>query len=84
MPPHLRVPRHSTPASATSGGRLARFARPDCANQPVLSDLRLGGVDSQIDRSSHPSYGEVLADQIAGSDAAEIAGEAVSCRDQLY
>ena len=28
-------PRHSTPPNATSGGHLPRFARPDCAIQPV-------------------------------------------------
>ena len=32
----VRTQRLSTPASATSGGRLARFARPDWATQPPL------------------------------------------------
>ena len=47
----------------------------------ALIRARLWDVDSQINRASYPTYGEVLADQIAGSDAVEIdAGEAVSCR----
>ena len=51
----------------------------------ALIRARLWDVDSQINRASYPTYGEVLADQIAGSDAVEIdAGEAVSCRDELY
>ena len=52
-----------------------------CAKAVIRA--RLWDVDSQIDRSSYPTYGKVLADQIAG--AAEIdAAEAASGRDELY
>ncbi len=51
----------------------------------ALIRARLWDVDSQIDRSRYPTYGKVLADQIAGITAARIdAGEAASCRDELY
>jgi PPOX class probable FMN-dependent enzyme len=51
----------------------------------ALIRARLWDVDSQIDRSRYPIYGKVLADQIAGTSAARIdAGEAASCRDELY
>ncbi len=51
----------------------------------ALIRARLWDVDSQIDRSRYPTYGKVLADQIAGTTAAKIdAGEAASCRDELY
>ena len=51
----------------------------------ALIRARLWDVDSQIDRSRYPTYGRVLADQIAGTTAAKIdAGEAASCRDELY
>ena len=54
-----------------------------CAKAVIRA--RLWDVDSQIDRSSYPTYGKVLADQIAGADAAEIdAAEAASGRDELY
>ena len=54
-----------------------------CAKAVIRA--RLWDVDSQIDRSSYPIYGKVLADQIAGADAAEIdAAEAASGRDELY
>ena len=51
----------------------------------ALIRAHLWDVDSQIDRSRYPTYGKVLADQIAGITAARIdAGEAASCRDELY
>ncbi len=51
----------------------------------ALIRARLWDVDSQIDRSRYPTYGRVLADQIAGTAATTInAGEAASCRDELY
>ncbi len=51
----------------------------------ALIRARLWDVDSQINRSNYPTYGQVLAEQIAGSDGAKIdAGEAASCRDELY
>ena len=51
----------------------------------ALIRARLWDVDSQIDRSRYPTYGRVLADQIAGTTTAKIdAGEAASCRDELY
>ena len=51
----------------------------------ALIRARLWDIDSQIDRSRYPTYGRVLADQIAGTTAAKIdAGEAASCRDELY
>ncbi len=40
---------------------------------------------AQIDRSSYPTYGQVLADQIAGADAAQIdAEEDEANRQRLY
>ena len=54
-----------------------------CAKAVIRA--RLWEVDRHIDRSSYPTYGKVLADQIAGADAAEIdAAEAASGRDELY
>ena len=51
----------------------------------ALIRARLWEADAQVDRSCHPTYGRVLADQIAGADAAEIdAGEAESARTELY
>jgi len=38
-----------------------------------------------VQRSRYPTYGQVLADQIAGVDADEIdAGETESARTELY
>ncbi len=46
---------------------------------------RLWEPDSQAERSCFPTYGQVLADQIAEADAAEIdAGEEESARTELY
>ena len=46
---------------------------------------RLWDADAQIDRSSYPSYGQVLADQIAGADAQEIDDdEAQANQERLY
>ena len=40
---------------------------------------------AQVERSCYPTYGQVLADQIAGADAGEIdAGEAESARIELF
>ncbi len=51
----------------------------------ALIRARLWEPDAQVERSRYPSYGEVLADQIAGADAAEIdAGEEESARNELY
>ena len=51
----------------------------------ALIRARLWEPDAQVERSRFPSYGEVLADQIAGADAAEIdAGEKESARTELY
>lgn len=51
----------------------------------ALIRARLWESDAQVERSRFPSYGEVLADQIAGADAAEIdAGEEESARTELY
>ena len=51
----------------------------------ALIRARLWEPDAQVERSRYPSYGEVLADQIAGADAAEIdAGEEESARTELY
>ena len=53
--------------------------------EEALIRARLWDVDSQIDRSRYPTYGRVLADQIAGTTTAKIdAGEAASCWDELY
>ncbi len=46
---------------------------------------RIWDTDAQIDRSSYPTYGQVLADQIAGADAREIdADEDEANRERLY
>lgn len=46
---------------------------------------RIWDVDAQIDRKSYPTYGQVLADQIAGADAREIdADEDQANRERLY
>lgn len=51
----------------------------------ALIRARLWEADAQVERSRYPTYGQVLADQIAGADAAEIdAGEADSARTELY
>ena len=46
---------------------------------------RIWDADAQIDRKSYPSYGQVLADQIAGADARQIdADEDEANRERLY
>ena len=46
---------------------------------------RLWDPSARIERSSYPSYGQVLADQIAGADAGRIdAEEAEANRERLY
>ena len=46
---------------------------------------RIWDADAQIDRSSYPTYGQVLADQIAGADAGAIDDdEAEANRERLY
>ncbi len=46
---------------------------------------RIWDADAQIDRKSYPTYGQVLADQIAGADAGEIdADEDEANRERLY
>lgn len=46
---------------------------------------KIWDMNAQIDRSNYPTYGQVLADQIADTDAAEIdAGEEESVRTELY
>ena len=51
----------------------------------ALIRSRLWDPEVQIERSSFPTYGQVLADQIAGADAAEIdASEEEANRNQLY
>ncbi len=46
---------------------------------------RLWDPEAQIDRSCYPTYGQVLADQISGANAAEIdASEDEANREQLY
>ena len=46
---------------------------------------RLWDPEAQIDRSSFPTYGQVLADQIRGADAGEIdASEDEANRQRLY
>ena len=46
---------------------------------------RVWEAEAQIIRSSYPTYGQVLADQISGTDADEIdAGEEESVRTELY
>lgn len=54
-----------------------------CAKAVIRA--RLWSADAQVDRSCFPTYGQVLADQIAGADAEEIdAGETESARTELY
>ena len=51
----------------------------------ALIRARFWEPDAQVERSCFPTYGRVLADQIAGADAAEIdAGEQESARTELY
>ncbi len=51
----------------------------------ALVRARLWEPAAQVERARYPTYGQVLADQIAGADAAEIdAGEAESARTELY
>ncbi len=51
----------------------------------ALIRARLWEPEAQVERARYPTYGQVLADQIAGSDAVEIdAGEAESARTELY
>lgn len=51
----------------------------------ALIRSRLWDPDARIDRSSYPTYGQVLADQIKGADAEEIdASEDEANRDRLY
>lgn len=51
----------------------------------ALIRSRLWDPEVQIDRSSYPTYGQVLADQIAGADAGAIdADEDEANRNQLY
>jgi len=51
----------------------------------ALIRSRLWDADVRIDRSSYPTYGQVLADQIAGADATAIdADENEANRNQLY
>lgn len=51
----------------------------------ALIRSRIWDPDAQIDRSVFPTYGQVLADQIAGADAAEIdADEDEANRERLY
>ncbi len=51
----------------------------------ALIRARLWDPEVQIDRSSYPTYGQVLADQIRGADAEEIdQSEEEANRDRLY
>ncbi|MDE0234644.1 MAG: pyridoxamine 5'-phosphate oxidase family protein [bacterium] len=51
----------------------------------ALLRSRFWDPDIQIDRSSYPTYGQVLADQIAGADASQIdAEEDEANRRRLY
>ena len=51
----------------------------------ALIRSRIWDAEAQIDRSSYPTYGQVLADQIAGADAREIdADEDEANRERLY
>ncbi len=51
----------------------------------ALIRSRLWDPDVQIDRSTYPTYGQVLADQIRGADAREIdASEDEANRERLY
>ena len=49
------------------------------------SQKGLWDPEARIDRSSFPTYGQVLADQIRGADAGEIdASEDEANRERLY
>ena len=51
----------------------------------ALLRSRIWDQESQIDRASYPTYGQVLADQIAGTDAKEIDdSEDEANRERLY
>ena len=51
----------------------------------ALIRSRLWEPEARIDRSSYPTYGQVLADQITGADAGEIdASEDEANRERLY
>ncbi|MXW76081.1 MAG: pyridoxamine 5'-phosphate oxidase family protein [Acidimicrobiaceae bacterium] len=51
----------------------------------ALLRARLWDPEAQIDRGDYPTYGQVLADQIAGANAQEIdASEDEANREQLY
>ena len=51
----------------------------------ALIRARLWDSEAQVERTCYPTYGQVLADQIAGADAVEIdAGEAESARTELF
>ena len=51
----------------------------------ALIRARLWEPEARVERSRFPTYGQVLADQIAGADAAEIdADSAQSARTDLY
>ena len=51
----------------------------------ALIRARLWDPEAQVERSCYPTYGQVLADQIAGVEATEIdAGEAESARTELF
>ncbi len=51
----------------------------------ALIRARLWDPAGQVERSCYPTYGQVLADQIAGADAGEIdEGEAESARRELF
>ncbi len=75
----------------TVGGRAPRSALQVTVGEVFLHcgrsllRSRLWDPDVQIDRSVYPTYGQVLADQINGADAAEIdASEDEANRDRLY
>ncbi len=51
----------------------------------ALVRARIWKPEARVERSRFPTYGQVLADQIAGADAAEIdADSAASARTDLY
>ena len=51
----------------------------------ALIRARLWDPAAQVERSQYPTYGQVLADQIAGADARQIdAGEVESARKELF
>ena len=55
------------------------------ALRQALIRARLWDQAAQVERSCYPTYGQVLADQIAGADAGAIdAGEAESARIELF